>query len=179
MEQLSGLKQAEGKLSIIGDRIAGYQAKIEDILFRAQKIANSAKNGFKSTDNMFGYDLQSLRGDMRNFGHEISALPNLVGSLERAASYDEKCLRFAQSVMRIADRVSKGLRMLHTNASLAHQHIKDADHRIMAWFIVQEIEEMASKAQVLPTIANKVVIKVSTPDGAAKAASLPSPEIKP
>jgi hypothetical protein len=163
MEQASALKMTEGKLSLINDRITTLHAKLEDLLFRAQRIAANEKNKIKSNDSMFGYDLQNFRKEIRTFSHEIGALPNLIGGIERAAFFEEVSIRPAQAVMRIADRVSKALRTLHDHACLAHSHIREADHKIEAWYLIQEVEQMSQKAQSLPTVANKVVIKISTP----------------
>jgi len=164
MEQIAGLKNAEGKLSVTSDKVTALGGKLEDLLFRAQRISSAAKNGMKNNDSMFGYDLQNFRREVRTFSNDISALPNLVGTLERAATYDENAVRYAQSMMRIADRLSKNLRGLHDQACLAHSHIREAEFKVEAWYLVQEIEEMAQRGATLPTIANKVVIKVSTPD---------------
>ncbi|MBI3554497.1 MAG: hypothetical protein HY077_18540 [Elusimicrobia bacterium] len=164
-----------GDSSITADRISALHGKLEDLLFRAQRIASSEKNKLKSMDTMFGYDLQNFRREVRTFSHEIGGLPNLLGGIERAASFDEASVRPAQSVMRIADRLSKSLRTFHDHALLAHSHIRAADHKIEAWYLVQEVEQMSQKGQSLPTIANKVVIRVSTPP----AGPAPSKELSP
>ena len=163
MELLSGLKQAESTSSITSDRVSALKGKLEDLLFRAQRIAAAQKAKMPVMDTMFGYDLQNFRREVRTFSHEVGALPNLIGGLERTAEFSEPAIRLAQSVMRIADRLSKSLRSIHDLACLAHSHIRASDHKIEAWYLVQEVEEMAQKGQTMPTAANKIVIKVSTP----------------
>ncbi len=64
--------------------------------------------------------------------------------------------------MRSASRVANALKTLHDMSLLAHQHIRAADHKIHAWYIAQEIEEMAQKSMSLPSIANKIVIACAT-----------------
>jgi nucleotide-binding universal stress UspA family protein len=169
METTSGLKQMEGQLSMLADRVTMIKAKLEDLLFRAQRIANAQKNNMTHNDTMFGYDLQHFRRDIRTFGMEISALPSVLGAIERTATYDEKAAKFAQSVMRLASRAAQSLKALHDTACLAHQHIRNAEHKIEAWYIAQEIEEMAQKGQALPSSANKIVIATSTPPRGAGA----------
>ena len=163
METLAGLKQLEGQLSLAGDRVVMLKAKLEGLLFRAQRIANAQKSHLANTDTMFGYDLQHFRRDIRGFSQDITGLPVLLGSLERSAVYDERAVKFAQSVMRSAVRISQSMRSLHDMAVLAHQHIRTADHKIEAWYISQEIEELVMKGQSLPASANKIVIACSTP----------------
>ncbi|UPT72418.1 MAG: hypothetical protein M0D55_10510 [Elusimicrobiota bacterium] len=83
MDLVPGLKQLEGTLSLTADRIGVVKAKMEDILFRAQKIASAAKNNMKDTDSMFGWDLNNYRRDLRTFGMELAALPTALGSMEK------------------------------------------------------------------------------------------------
>lgn len=167
MEQLSGLKQMESALSLLSDRVAMLQGKLEDLVFRAQRIANALKNNLKVQDSMFGYDLQNFRREIQRFSNEVGGLPNTLAGMERAASFQDEAVKNAQSVMRLSERLSKALKTLHDQALIAHQHIRQSDHKIEAWYLVQEVEEMAQKSQALPTLANKVVIKVSTPPGGA------------
>ena len=163
METTAGLKQLEGQLSVTCDRLTTLKAKLEDLLFRAQRIAAAQKNNMPNSDTMFGYDLQHFRRDVRAYSQELTMLPALLGSLERGAVYDEGAVKWAQSVMRLATRLSQSLRALHDMALLAHQHIRAADLKVEAWYVAQEVEELVNRGQSLPTTANKVVIAVSTP----------------
>ncbi|MEK7384461.1 MAG: hypothetical protein AAB262_14395 [Elusimicrobiota bacterium] len=163
METLAGLKQLEGQFSLVGDHINALKAKLEGLLFRAQRIANAQKMHMTNPDSMFGRDLQHFRRDIRGFTQDISGLPVLLGSLERTAAYDEHVTKFAQNVLRLAVRITQSLRSLHEMSILAHQHIRTADHKIEAWYISQEIEELVMKGQGLPASANKIVIACSTP----------------
>lgn len=165
MEQLSALKQLESSLSLFSDRVAVLQGKLEDLVFRAQRIANALKNNLKVQDTMFGYDLQNFRREIQRFSNELGGISNVLAGVERAASFQEDAVKNAQAVMRLSDRLSKALKTLHDQALIAHQHIRQSDHKIEAWYLAQEVEEMAQKTQALPTLANKAVIKVSTPPG--------------
>jgi hypothetical protein len=163
METTAALKQVEGTLSIVCDHTTAMKAKLEDLLFRAQRIAAGAKNGMPSNDTMFLYDLQGYRRGLRPFAGEISGLPVLLGSIERTATYDETAAKFATSVMRLAMRLSNLLRSLHDTSLLAHQHIRTADHKMEAWYLAKEIEEVVMGGMGLPTVANKIVIATQTP----------------
>lgn len=163
MEITAGLKQMESTLSMVCDHTSAAKAKLEDLLFRAQRIAAAQKNGMGSSDSMFGYDLQGYRRGIRTFAGEISGLPVVFGSLERSAVYDEKAAKFATAVARLAMRLSSLLRGLHDTSLLAHQHIRSADHKIEAFYLANEIEELVMRGQGLPTVANKIVIITQTP----------------
>lgn len=169
MEQRSALKQAESTLVLAADRISGMGGKLEDLFFRAQRIASALKNNLKSNDSMFGYDLQNFRKEVRSFSHEVAALPNLVGGIERTAVYDEESVKAAQSLQRICERINKNLKNLADQAMMAHSHIREADHKVEAWYLAQELEQMAQKGQTLPTVCNKLVLKISDPKEAPKA----------
>lgn len=170
MDLVPGLKQLEGQLALTADRVAAVKGKLDDLLFRAMKISNAAKNKMKDNDAMYGYDLQNFRRDLRAFGLDIAALPGLLASMERQAAYDPAAAKLAMDVMRVASRVANALKALHDMALLAHQHIRAADHKILAWYVAQEIEEMAQKGMSLPATANKIVIACTTaPAGAPEA----------
>lgn len=169
METLSGLKQIEGTLAITGDKVNALKAKLEDLLFRAQRIANAQKNGLPNNDTMYGYDLQKFRREVRTFSTEMSGLPVLLGSIASSAAPDDKAAKFASSVMRLCTRLAQSLRSLHDLSLLAHQHIRAADLKIEAWYLAQEVEEMVMRGQGLPTVANKIVMAT------APAAAPPGP----
>ncbi|MBI5241862.1 MAG: hypothetical protein HY926_15425 [Elusimicrobia bacterium] len=166
MEQGKALRQLEGKLSMVGDHVSVLSGKLEDLLFRAQRIAHSLKEDGKSkvkvADTMFGYDLQTFRRDVRAFGQEAGGLSSVLGSLEHGAAYDESSVMHAQAVMRLADRAHKGVSALLDKAVLAHQHIREAEHKVEAWYMVQEMTSLAQMTQVLPGMANKVLLGVSS-----------------
>ena len=163
METIAALKQMEGTLSIVCDHTSAIKVKLEDLLFRAQRIAAAAKNNMGVTDTMFGYDLQNYRRGIRTFSGEIQSLPVALGAIERTATYDQEAAKFATAVMRLAMRLSNLLRGLHDTSILAHQHIRTADHKMEAWYLAQEIEELVMRGQGLPTVANKIVIAIQTP----------------
>src|ERR1700692_4305303 len=101
METTAGLKQMEATLSMVCDRTMAMKAKLEDLLFRAQRIAANQKAGMPVTDNMFGYDLEGFRRGVRAFSGEMTSLPVQLGSIERTAACDEKAAKFATSVARL------------------------------------------------------------------------------
>jgi hypothetical protein len=164
MDQLKALKNMEGTLALQSDHISVMSSKLEDLLFRAQRIAAALKDNPKAkiSDSMFGYDLQIFRRDVRTVGNDVGGLASALGSIEKAAQYDETSLGHAQAVMRFADRVHKGMCVLLDKAVLAHSHIRGAEHKVEAWYMVQEVEALSQITQVLPGIANKVILAVST-----------------
>lgn len=177
MDTVPALKQMEGLLAVTGDRAIALKSKIEELLFRAQRISAAAKNNIPSTDTMFGYDLQHFRRDVRSFSMEMTSLPTVLGSIERSAEYDENAVKFATGVQRTCQRLSQVMKALHDAALLAHQHIRANDQKIEAWYMAQEVEELTQKAQGLPATANKIIIAVSTPKkgGAPSAPAAPPP----
>ena len=168
METVTALKQAEGQLLLVADKIRAFSAKLEDLVFRAQRIAASRKNGVKPMDTMYSYDLQNFRRDMRTFSNEVAALPSIVNGIERMARFDERCVKPASSVWRACGRLNSALATLRDQACLAHSHIRESDARIEAWYIVQETEQLADKGKMLPEAANKILIRVSTPEAPPK-----------
>ena len=99
METISAIKQTESRLLTISEKITNLGAKLEGIVFRAQRIAAAKKKGDKSSDTMFSYDLQGFRRDLRNFSHDIASLPSALGNIERTAAFDETAIKFAASIM--------------------------------------------------------------------------------
>src|SRR3569623_861674 len=79
MEITAGLKQMEATLSMVCDHTNAMKAKLEDLLFRAQRIAAAQKNNMGVTDTMFGYALQHIRQS----DHKIEAfyLSNVIEEL--------------------------------------------------------------------------------------------------
>ena len=183
MEQLQALKQFESRLSLVGDHVSALSGKLEGLLFRAQRIAHALKDNAKIPDNMFGYDLQTFRRDIRAFANDSAGLPSVLASIERSAQYDELSLAHAQAVMRLSDCLHKSLSALLDKAVLAHQHIREADHKVEAWYMVQELGVLDQQTQGLPGLANKVLVAVSTkkdgpasqPASAGGPAAPPSP----
>ena len=98
--------------------------------------------------------------------------------MERTAEYDVAAGRFATGVMRASSRVANSMKVLHDMSLLAHQHIRVNDHKILAWYIAQEIEEMGLKCMGLPATANKIVILCTTPP-AGGAETPPTPPTTP
>jgi hypothetical protein len=166
MDAAAGLKQLESRLTLSAEKISIVKAKLEDLLFRAQKIAAAGRNNLVSGDTLYGYDLQNYRRDLRAFGLELETLPGLLTAMEHASEYDPAVEKPAAGVMRACARVATSLTSLHDMALLAHHHIRAADHKILAWSISQEIEEMARNCSGLPGAANKILIRCTTPPAA-------------
>lgn len=173
MELRAALKMAESTLTLNADRVSALSGKLEDIWFRAQRLANAIKNKLPVQDTMFGQDLQKFRAEVRTFSHEVAALPNIVGSIERTAYYDEEAQKAAGSLQRICERIAKQLKSLADTAHLAHGHMRVPEHKIEAWYLAQECEEMADKGRALPTLCNKLVLRVN--DAKTKPADAPNP----
>lgn len=151
------LKQLEGELAVARDRASALGGKLEDLLFRAQRIAHAHKNGLKDPDTMYGYDLQHFRRDLRAYAGDVGALPARLESASRSAAPGAESLARAQAVLRLCAGLAQAVRGLHDSALIAHQHIRAADHKIEAWAVVQELDELASRAQGLPGVAGKIV----------------------
>ena len=169
---------------LYGFRVSGPYNPSDGHRFNPHKImldpyAKGIGRDVRWSDSMFGYDLQNFRRDVRNFSHEVAALPNLVGGIERTAVFDPEAVKAAQSLQRICARINNTLKMLADQAMLAHGHIREADHRVEAWYLAQELEAMASKGQTLPTICSKLLLKISDPKGQEEAAKLPDVPLDP
>ena len=177
MEQAQAIKQMESSLSLVGDHVSVLGGKLEDLLFRAQRISHAKKDDAKAqvTDTMFGYDLQNFRRDIRAFTVELGGLSNALGAIERNARACEADVIRSQSVLRLASRLQRSATTLQEQSLLAHQHIRSAEHKVEAWYLVQEIEGLVSLTQPLAGIANKVVVAVSSPTPAAPAVRAPAP----
>ena len=167
MDQVKWLKQTEGSFSLAGDHASVLAGKLEDLLFRAQRIARALRSDSKAPapDQMFGYDLQNFRRSVREFANETAALSSTLHNIELRGVYDEDSVGHAQALMRLADRLKKSLEGLRDHALLAHAHIRQAEHKVEAWYLTQETEALVNFAQPLPSLANKILIKVSTPGG--------------
>jgi hypothetical protein len=176
METQQALKQLEGQLSISSDHVRALSGRLEELLFRAQAIATALKNNVKSSDSMFTYDLQLFRRDVRAFNNEVGGMAGVLSSVERAAQADESLLMRAHSVMRLCDRLHKALAALSDQCLLVNQHIRSAEHKVEAWYLSQEIEALVQSTQGLPSLANKIVLALSSMEGApAPKAVDPSP----
>jgi hypothetical protein len=175
MELVAGLKQMEMTLSMTCDKVSAMKAKLEDLLFRAQRIANAQKNNLTNNDTMYGYDLQKFRRDVRTFSTDMSGLPVSLGSLATNAAPDPAAAKFAAQVMRLSTRLAQSLRSVHDLSLLAHQHIRSADLKVEAWYLAQEIEELVMRGQGLPTAANKIVIGTAPVAGPSGTPAPPPP----
>ncbi len=167
MEQQQALKDLEGTLSLIGDHAAALAGKLEGLFFRAQRIAHASKEGGSSGDTMFSYDLKNFRQELRSFSLEVEGISVRLGTLARTAVYEEGALSRAQAVMRLAERLHRAVSSFQEQAFLAHQHIRRTEHKMDAWYLVQESEELSARSQAMPGTANKLLIAVSTPSEAA------------
>lgn len=166
------LKQMESVLSVVSDHVSVLAGKLEDLLFRAQRIAGVLKNDAKApvSDQMFGYDLQNFRHGLREFGNELGGLPSALDNIERRGVFEAGSVQRAQAIMRLCERLRRSLEALRDQALLAHSHIRQAEHRVEAWSLTQEAETLVQSVQPLPGLANKILIK------AGAAADRPKPE---
>lgn len=164
MEQDRGLKQMESALSLAGDHVSVLVSKLESLLGRANRISRQTENSPKAqiTDTMFGYDLQNFRRDVRTLAVEMAGLSTILGTIERSARGSDADLLRAQAVLRLAGRLQNYTRTLQDHSLQAHQSIRACEHKVEAWYLVQEVEALLSTTQPLAGIANKVVVAVSS-----------------
>ena len=181
MEIENLFKQTEGRLGIVGDKVSQLSAKLEDLSMRARKIGNQLKEKGKTTDSMFGNDLQIYRRDVRAFAMEAVTLSAQLGNIEREMTNQlvPGVDKQAQALMRLAGRVAKAIQALHSTALMAHQLMKEPEHRIQGFYIVQEVEEMVQKTQGLPNIAQKIVLRAAEADSKAAPPSASAPPTPP
>jgi hypothetical protein len=174
MEQLRALQQVELRLSSAGDHVSVLSGKLEDLLFRAQRGARALKDAPKAPDAMFGSDLQTFRRDVKAFGKDAGGLSAALGGIAHSAQCDETALAHFQAVLRLCEHLCKALGALLDKAVLAHHHIREAEPKVEAWRMVQEIESLVQQTQGLPDLANKMLAAVSP----RKGAPVPSPVLQ-
>ncbi|MFA6316186.1 MAG: hypothetical protein WC943_02120 [Elusimicrobiota bacterium] len=170
---VQSLHTLETSLTMLGSRASTFQGKLEDLLFRAQKMAQKAKNNLPETDTMYSYDVQHLRHQLRDLSNQVETLPTAVGELERIAVPDAATNGPAQSVSRLATTLGRSLALLHEHALLAAQHIRSAEHKVEAWYLVQETEQMSEKAKATAGVTQRLALK--TAPAPAPASPAPAP----
>ncbi|MDD5627580.1 MAG: hypothetical protein PHU21_00830 [Elusimicrobia bacterium] len=174
MEQDKGLKQMESTMSLLGDHVSVLVSKLESLLGRAHRIRRALTDNPKAQtpDTMFGYDLQNFRRDVRALAVELGGISTVLGNIERGAHGSDSDLIRAQSVLRLAARLQRSASTLQDHSLVAHETIRSAEHKVEAWYLVQEVEALVSLTQPLAGVANKIVIAVSAAPKAAPAAAL-------
>ncbi|HAM37060.1 MAG TPA: hypothetical protein DEB40_09875 [Elusimicrobia bacterium] len=173
---MRSLKLAESTISLLCDRGSSMMGKLEDILFRAQRMAHALKHHLHVSDTMFGYDLRIYRRDLRAYFVDVEMVPNMMGRIARSVQFDESCLNRAQALLRLSNRLNKTVSTLRDHALLAHEHIRQADQKMDAWYLVQETERLAALTRPLLALANKIVISISTPPQGGQEAAPVQPQ---
>ena len=158
MEPWEGAAEAENRLSLAADHVHSLSCRLEDLLFRAQRVAHALKRNAPSHDRMFGEDLNALRRDVRAFNNELEEILRVLTGLARPGPYKEEYSRHAQTVNNRSHLLVNAVAALHEQALLAHQHIRQADHRSEAWYLTQEAERLVEQCQPFPSITTQIVI---------------------
>ena len=164
MEQLPGIRRASENLSLLCDKMTAMGGHLDDLLTRAIRIANAVKNNMKISDTMFPLDLQGFRNDIKAFNTEIVNLPNMIGSIERSAHYEEAAIEEMRALQRLIERLHNTVQSLYDRAHLAHQYIRQTDFKIEAWYLVQDMEQMVDRTRGLPTMGNRILMRVLSPE---------------
>ena len=163
MDSIQSIKQASGNFQLLNDKASVLSAKLQDLAFRAQRIASAKRSGSTSQDHMFGYDLQTFRREARAFNNEIASLPAQLNMVQRLAVVDEGAVKHATELLRWAITLNKALTALCDLSHFAHGHVRQADAKVEAWFVVQELEQLAEQSKVLPKAANTILTSVPPP----------------
>ncbi|MCX5795894.1 MAG: hypothetical protein NTY77_10400 [Elusimicrobia bacterium] len=159
MGQLLALQQAEIRLSAVSVRVVVLSRMLEDLLFRAQRMSRALKDdaGADAADSTFGRDLQALRGDVHVFGRDSAGLSAALAGIEPPAGRGEPSSARVQAVRRLTHRLHRSLAALLDQAVLAHRHLLEAEHKVEAWGLVEELGAVSQQAQVLAGIANRLL----------------------
>ena len=161
-------KITEERFQEFVDRVGLLQTRMEDLLFRAQRVSNAIRNNQKMRDGLFADDLQTARRAIRSFLQDASAIPGLLDWLDRETSYSPLLLIRARSLLSLATRFQKETSNLTETARMLHNSIIKPEDKIDAWYVTQELETGAQKFQGFPfLISSRIVSKLSTPAGGA------------
>lgn len=164
MEQKRLCKLLEEKFTEFSDKISGLQGRLEDLLFRAQRLANALKRNQGAQDILFKDDLELLRRATRTFVNDATILPEMVEWLDREAHFDPDDVAPIRTLLAQASQVQKDMAGLCEQCRMLHQFIPEAELRIQAWYMVQDLEGIGHKFQMFPnTISTRILNKVSTP----------------
>ncbi len=122
--------------------------RVEDLLFRAHRAANAARNRTSYRDSLFGDDLQLLRRTMRTFIQDSTALPGLIDWLDRECTKAPELLDTARGLQRVVSAFEKELQGLSEQMRLLHHHIIANEQKIEAWYMVQDLEILFDKVKL-------------------------------
>lgn len=165
MEEKRLFKIAEARFVELSDKAGLLQSRLEDLYFRAIRIANALKNKQKNRDALFGEDLTLLRRAVRAYSQDCLNLPGLMDWLEREAHYAPDLAESAGALLKVVSALQKTTLAFCEQARLLHQYIHDADAKMEAWYAVQDMEIVAQKIQTYPLlISGRIMAKLTAPD---------------
>ncbi|MDD5628732.1 MAG: hypothetical protein PHU21_06685 [Elusimicrobia bacterium] len=168
------IKDAQDALSRASERGRALSGKLEDLVFRAQRIARAIKNGTQVPDSMFGRDLKEFRLDIRSYGTELSGLPNVLTGVAQSARLDPGAKAPAQAISQLSQQIHENLLALEDQGQLASQHIRGAEYKSEMGYLYAEIHGLLVRAQDLPSIADQIVLQAKAAAPAPVAAPAPA-----
>ena len=120
-------------LIVIYDRCGVFHGRIEDLMFRAQRIASALKMNAGGKDPDFESDLKLFRNDLKKFRFEVEEALSAVRALseEGYKSFNSRLIGLHGRFNGLADYVA-----------LAHQRMPMPDSRLEAWYCLREVSEM-------------------------------------
>lgn len=170
MELNSTVLLVEDRIHKVSDHLKFLQVKMEDYVFRAQRLVTAIKAGIPIKDKGFGEDMLILRKELITFGADVIDLPNMIGRLEMDARYEaDELKRFQQvNMVQVVHRETMGLQKemqnLSGTAGLLHQHARQTPFVQESMYIGIEIEKMVERTDRLPMRVHKAVLALSNPD---------------
>ncbi|MDD5628917.1 MAG: hypothetical protein PHU21_07625 [Elusimicrobia bacterium] len=159
MDQILALQQAEIKLSDVSGRVVVLSCMLEDLLFRAQRMARAATGdpAAEAARAAFAGDLRALRRDVHSFGRDYAGLAAALSGIEPPAGPDEPSAARVRTVRRLTARLHRSLATLLDQAVLAHRHMREAEHKAQAWGLVEELGNVSQQAETLAAEANRLL----------------------
>jgi FtsZ-binding cell division protein ZapB len=154
IEQNSALRSAEDRLARALKRVQLLQSRVEDLLYRSQRLANSVRRSRPAEDASLSRDLLSLREELRAFGEELQAIPALLARLEGGPERRPRGL--SRSAASLIERMDAGLRTLLEQSRLAHEHVRPQALKPEAWALVQDADLLAARAKGLKDAAARL-----------------------
>ncbi|MCX5796062.1 MAG: hypothetical protein NTY77_11255 [Elusimicrobia bacterium] len=173
------IKEAQDALSRASEHGRALSRKLEDLVFRAQRIARALKNGTSVPDSMFARDLKEFRLDIRNFGTELGVLPNALAGVAQSARLDPGAGAPAQAISQLSQQIHDNMLALEDQGQLASQHLRGAEYKSDMGYLFAEIHGLVVRAQGLPAIADQIVSQAKAAPPSAPAAAQPPPASAP
>ena len=129
------------------DRCGALHGRLEDLLFRAQRIALAEKRERKNPDHFFHEDLIIFRNDVRESRQEIGELAAEAAAVASSLLQNHGNRKRLEIVSILARQIHASLASLSEYASLAYQRMPERADRIQSWYCLGDINEMIKSAQ--------------------------------